>query len=392
MELSFRKIKKVLQGDGNRLTIVFGYVGLLVGMLLLLLCLQLFFDIQKALNINSGSNGFDYISLSKSITNENMGSANNFSASDIDQLKQLPEVEDISALQTNEYYVHVSAGSTIPFSTDLFLESVNESFLDTLPLDFKWQEGQTTVPVIFSSDFLEMYNVFAPAQGLPQISPQTLKAVNLNLECAGPRGRAVFKANVVALSDRVQSILVPLNFMNWSNQHFAGVTSPAPSRVYLKVRDANDPRLISWLQNHGYHLNEERFKYGKLKGVLQNVVAGLTVLGILVLLLAMILFSFVIKLNISKSRDNLVLLYTLGYNKKWLSDSLAKTWLPVYLTILILALVSVQLLHIAFVNLIGNIKLDILLHWSVFACAALFPIILFWLINSLIKRELSRIL
>ena len=76
----------------------------------------------------------------------------------------------------------------MPFRTDMFLESMNADFIDTVPPNFKWQPGQETVPLIFSSDFLEIYNVFAPAQGLPQISPQTITSVNIILECAGPNG------------------------------------------------------------------------------------------------------------------------------------------------------------------------------------------------------------
>ena len=41
----------------------------------------------------------------------------------------------------------------------------------------------TNVPIIFSSDFLEIYNVFAPSQDLPQLSEKTISSVNIILEC-----------------------------------------------------------------------------------------------------------------------------------------------------------------------------------------------------------------
>ena len=50
------------------------------------------------------------------------------------------------------------------------MEAIDNSFIDTVPPTFTWTEGQQDVPVIVSADFLELYNIFAPGYGLPQIS------------------------------------------------------------------------------------------------------------------------------------------------------------------------------------------------------------------------------
>lgn len=89
---------------------------------------------------------------------------------------------------------------------------MDNDFIDTVPPSFTWQEGQQSIPVIFSSDMLEMYNVFAPSYDLPQMSPATASNVNLSLRCEGALGEMSFQANIVAFSDRVSSVLVPENF------------------------------------------------------------------------------------------------------------------------------------------------------------------------------------
>src|ERR1019366_6371672 len=274
---------------------------------------------------------------------------------------------------SNQFRVRATAGDIIPFSTDLFLESIDNDFIDTLPLSFVWQPGQTIVPIIFSSDFLEMYNVFAPAQGLPQLSEKTISSVNIILECSGPNETLNFKGNIVALSDRINSLLVPKTFMDWSNLHLSGNTATRISRVYIKTKDANDPKLISFLDQQDYHLNKDKVKFSRIKSILQNIVSALGVFGILVIVMALMLFSFYLQLMIAKSRDNLRLLLTLGYSPRWLANSVAKTWLPVYLVIIITALIITQLLHLLFLQLSFVNKEDIssLLHWSVWLIAIL---------------------
>ncbi|RYZ45620.1 MAG: hypothetical protein EOP49_24835, partial [Sphingobacteriales bacterium] len=168
---------------------------------------------------NVRKEGFDYVSVSKVITNENMGRDNRFSRAEVEKIKQEPFVEDAAALTSNQFRAMINAGNIIPFSTDIFLESIKEDFLDTLPANFRWSPGQRHVPVIFSADYLEMYNIFAPSQDLPQLSAATIGAVNIILECSGPGGVHTFTAGIVALSDRINSVLVPEAFLTFANKN-----------------------------------------------------------------------------------------------------------------------------------------------------------------------------
>ena len=168
MELSYKKIQPLIISGKNIFSKWLGYFGLWVGVLLLLISLQMFVNIQQLLKENTPrkSGGYDFISISKTITNDNMGKDNSFSNPDLIDLKKQPGIEGVSPLIANQFRVRATAGEIIPFSTDLFLESIDNDFIDTVPPSFTWQPGQLIVPVIFSSDLLEMYNVFAPAQGL----------------------------------------------------------------------------------------------------------------------------------------------------------------------------------------------------------------------------------
>ncbi|MGN6532181.1 MAG: ABC transporter permease [Ginsengibacter sp.] len=396
MPLSYKNIEPFIISGKNNFSKWLGYFGLGIGVLLLLVAMQMFVNIQQLLKENAPrkSGGYDFISISKTITNANMGKDNSFTNEDLLKLKEQPTIAGVAPLISNKFRVRATAGDIIPFSTDLFLESIDDNFIDTVPPSFTWQPGQIVVPIIFSSDFLEMYNVFAPAQGLPQLSAKTISSVNIILECSGPYGTQNFKGNIVALSDRINSLLVPQTFMNWSNFYFMRDTSVHAARVYIKTKDANDPKLINYLDQQDYHLNKDKVKFSRIKSILQNIVSALGVFGILVIVLALMLFSFYLQLMIAKSKDNLRLLLTLGYSPKWLATSVAKTWLPVYLSIILAALILTEILHLLFLQLsfVSRANLPGLLHWSVWLTAIVLFIITILINLRLVKKELEEIL
>ena len=394
MPLSFKNIALLLNTNKNKISKWISYFGLGIGVVLLLSSMQMFININNLLKENNPrKNGFDFISITKVITNENMGKDNSFKDDELAEIKSQPTVQDAAPLISNQYRVKGSAGTIIPFSTDLFLESIDNNFIDTVPPTFTWQPGQQTVPIIFSSDFLELYNVFAPSQDLPQLSAKTVSSVNIILEVYGAAGVQNFKGNIVALSDRINSILVPKSFMEWSNQTLGGVTKVKPSRIYIKTKDANDPQLISFLENKNYHLNKDKTKFGRIKKVLQNIVSALGVFGILVIVLALMLFSFYLQLMIAKSKENLQLLLTLGYSPNWLSKTVAKTWIPVYVFVVIASVVITALLHYTFVKIsfVERNDLSYFLHWSVLAVALLLLALSVFTNYRLVKKELYRI-
>src|SRR5688572_27329794 len=89
--------------------------------------------------------GFDFISITKTVTNESMGrpEQNLFRQEEINEIKALPFVDDVAPLAGNRFRVQFSGGNIIPYKTDFFLESIENSFIDTVPPNFTWTEGQS---------------------------------------------------------------------------------------------------------------------------------------------------------------------------------------------------------------------------------------------------------
>ena len=387
-------ILPLLDTSKNKISKWLSYFGLGIGVILLLSSMQMFININSLLKDNNAKkNGYDFISITKVITNENMGKDNTFKEDELAEIKKQTTVEDAVPLISNQYRAKASAGTIIPFSTDLFLESIDNDFIDSVPPAFTWQPGQPVVPIIFSSDFLELYNIFAPSQDLPQLSGKTISSVNIFLEIYGATGVQNFRGTIVGLTDRINSILVPKSFMEWSNKNFGGVSKVNPSRIYIKTKDANNPQLISYLDHKNYHLNKDKTKFGRVKKVLQNIVSALGIFGILVIVLALMLFSFYLQLMIARSKENLQLLLTLGYSPNWLSKTVAKTWIPVYVSVVIAAMVITAILHYAFVKIsfVERNELSYFLHCAVLAVGVLLLILSVFTNYRLVKKELYRI-
>jgi hypothetical protein len=353
----------------HRTSRLFSYAGLGIGVLLLLCCVQLFININQLLkDRNPSKSGYDFISITKKITNENIAEDHSFSANDIAELKAQKFIADATPLLGNQFVASATGGATLPFTTDIFLEAIDENFIDTVPASFTWQEGQQVVPIIIASDYMELYNtVFAPSRDLPQVSESTISALLLQIECRGVYGTKVFQGNIVALSDRINSVLVPKNFLEWANKNIANISNSTPSRLYIKTTDANDVDFLNFLQKKNYQVNKDKTKFGRVKQVLQAIVSGLGGFALLVILLAMMLFSFYLQLMIARSKDNLQLLLTLGYSPGWLSNTVAKKWVPIYVGIVLVSLLLTQVFQYFFQQsfLNGRDDLSMWIHWSV---------------------------
>lgn len=393
MNLSFKHIAPFLSSRQNRLSRWLSYFGLGIGVLLLLAAIQMYVNINSLLqDKNPKRTGFDFISVTKTITNENMARDNRFTEADLATIKQQSFITDAALLKANQFKVVAGAGDIIPFSTDIFIEAIKTDFIDTVPASFTWKDGQAEVPVIFSSDFLEMYNVFAPSWDLPLLSEKSASGVNIFLRCTGHNGERQFKAHIVAFSDRINSILVPENFLEQLNKELEGAEHVPASRIFIKTKDANSTELLKYLQENNYHVNKDKTKFGRVKQVLEAIVTGLAGFGILVIILAMVLFAFYLQLMIARSKENLQLLLTLGYSPGWLSRTVAKKWIPVYIMVVAVAVALTALLHWGFQHFVmkDREELSPFVHWSVLVTAVvllcLSVMVNFRLIRKLLKN------
>lgn len=395
MNPSFKPIRPLLQTGSNAFSRWFSYLGLGMGVLLLLCSIQMYINLQLLVEKgNIRKNGFDFIPITKNAPVESRQLKNMFTQQEMDEMKAQPFIVDIAPVMANQFRVQLSAGTALPLETEFFLESLDNDFLDTVPPSFTWHEGQESLPIIFSSDFFDLYNVvFAPGQNLPQFSKKTATALAFLITCYGNGRERSFIGKIVAYSDRVNSVLVPKSFLEWANKSFGPQKPVEASRIFIKTKDANNPDLLRFLDQKNYSVNKDKTILGRNKMILQSIFSGLGVFGLMVVILALMLFSFYLQLVIARSKDNLQLLLILGYSPSWMSRKVSGRFLPVYVSIVLVALALTQLMQWAFCEfvMISHPELSPAIHWSIIAVALSLIGLSFFTNYRMVKNLLSRL-
>lgn len=238
----------------------------------------------------------------------------NFSLAEIKALQTAPFTRRLGYLESNHFQATLSASKFINFSTIAFFESVPDEFLDEPTPEFHWREGQRRLPIVVSQDFLNLYNFgFALSKNLPQVSREAIKMVPFEVSISGPGGSEVFEGQIVGFSERISSVLVPPAFMKWANKEIAQHREEPPSRVILQVESISDPSITNFLANNRMITDLERLQLGKTGNILNLALKVASLLGLVFLTLAFILFSTNFSLILAEAQNDIRLLIELGY-------------------------------------------------------------------------------
>ena len=317
-------LKKLFQKNRNPFQIIGAAVGAFLGLFLLLLSLQIYFDFQKILR--GSSDGDNYITINKpvSLANTFLGKSV-FSEANIKEIENQSNTlgtEGVGIFTANRFKVGASS-RMMGFYTELFFESIPESFIDVQDSKFRWYEGQNEIPIIMSKDYLALYNFgFALSQGLPQFTPSTISQVSVDITIRGKGREQVFAGRIIGFSERINSILVPERFMKYANDNFGDQPDIGASRLLLKVKNPYDKNLTRFLEEKGYEISSGRLIGGRLTTILNAVISSVFVIGFLLMILSVIVFILNYQLIISKSAPDIRLLLQIGYRPSQITSVL----------------------------------------------------------------------
>lgn len=120
-------------------------------------------------------------------------------------------------------------------SSELFFESVPDEFVDVSLKDWKYDEGSREVPIILPRTYINMYNFgFAQSRSLPKISDGLIGMIDFRIYIHGNGHQDEYKGNVIGFSNRLNTILVPQKFMDWSNKYYSPAEKSNPTRLIMK--------------------------------------------------------------------------------------------------------------------------------------------------------------
>lgn len=341
----FDLLKKIIQTGVGKTRFLMAAVGLGIAMLLILIAIQAHTNFSQLLYSTKNQNETaDFLVINKTITNAMMGQSAKsiFTPEEIANIRKQPFVQAFGLVTSSQYKVVMQAPGDLHFATDMFFEAVPDSFLDVKNDEWKWSEGDRTIPIILPNDFLNLYNFgFSLSQDLPQISQETVKALPLQVSISGNLITDQYMGHVVGFSDRISSFLVPASFMSWANAKYGTATAIGTSRVIIKTPDPSNPALVKFLEDNGYTTNQDKLKFSKTRMIVQTIVSVVGFFGLILLFFALLVFSMFIQLVIASCKREIQLLVILGTAPKQLQRYLLKQFVPLYIVIGILSLLLV---------------------------------------------------
>lgn len=340
-------LKKIIRSGTGRSRYIMAMTGLSFAIILILAAVQLQADYRDLLySKNNRDSVANFLVINKTITDQNLG-ATGLTESEIKDLQNQVYVESVGLLTPSRFKASIqSASDRFPFYTDIAFESVPKEFIDITAKDWTWNENAMFIPIIAPNMFLDFYNFqFSFSQNLPQLTQQVVKMIVFKVNVYGPKGMVTFNGRVVGFSDRISSLLVPEEFMNWGNTVFGKKQDLKPSRVIIKTRDAGNPQLTAYLKGKNLSTDADKTRFSKYRRVVDIVVSISGITGIILFSFALLVFTLFIQLTVASSREDIRLLITLGTSPSQLRGFLFLRFLPGTLVIILVSFCMVGIIQ-----------------------------------------------
>lgn len=324
-------------------------LGAFLGVFFLLFTLQAYLDFSQLLSHKKELIHAEYLIINKRISMlSSLGGIRTFSSSEQKELAELDGVVRIAPFRSNQFPVSGSImagmqGANRGLAAELFFESVPNGMIDGELEQFNWTPGDQEIPILIPSNYLKLYNFgFAPSQGMPQVSPQTLSQVGFQLRFDSLGIPIYKKARIVSYTERIPTILVPDAFLAYANEAYVATNkSPDASRLIVEVKDPSNTTLLQYMDEHGYETNEEQLKNARLSNALKMIGGILGFISILILLLSFLGFFQYAELSLNRNAYEIKTLLDLGIKP-------AQLYQP-YFRVLVIMMGSISLLAILLV-------------------------------------------
>ena len=343
---------QILWKDHSRAHLLGAFLGTLAGFVLLLAGIQFYMDIKEVLSDNRDLLDPEYIVINKKVNiGQTLGlSKVGFKPNEIEEIRAQPFADQVAPFISNEFPVSAyTENERFPdFYTDLFFEAIPDEFIDVKSEEWQWDLEKGTIPVIIPQDYLNLYNFgFAPSQGLPQIPKGVISMVNFKLRLQG-QGRGNFddyQGRIVGFSNRVNSIMVPLDFLEWANQKYGYFKKSDPSQVIMVSKNPTDPSIIRFLEDRGYDTIREKLKSSRMNIILKFVLSFLVIVAAIIIGLAFLVFLLSLQLMISRSSEKIRRLNKLGFHYREISRP--------YILLLLLLMAGITALSLLLTSLLA---------------------------------------
>lgn len=330
----------------------------LFGMAVVLLAIQFYFDVSPMFDGEDSFLKKQLIVVSKHIgaAGTLSGEDNFFSDKDEKDLAAQKFAKNVGAFHSSQYKVTaaMSVGGDNAVTTDLFFDAVPDGFVDVPKDVWHYRPGDDQVPIILPRSYLTLYNFgFAQSRGLPKISEGLAGMIDVRVIVNSAGKHETFKGKVVGFSGRVNSILVPLDFMQWSNARFAPDGDDSPTRLVFETDNPADPEIAKYMDDKGYDIVDDQLDAGKMTYFLRVVTGIVFSVGLIISVLSFYILMLSVYLLVEKNSDKIENLLLIGYSPSRTSKPYIVLMVSMNAVVLLLALAGVYFVRNYYVDLLS---------------------------------------
>ena len=335
----------------------------LFGMFIVLLGIQFYHDIVPVFSAEDGFMKSNYVIINKTIGTANTlsGRTNTFTQDEIQDIESQKFVEKVGIFTSTNYKVEAFMGinGKKVFNSELFFESVPDEFVD-VPLDeWKYREGDSEVPIVLPRTYISMYNFgFAQNRSLPKISEGLMGMIDFDIIIHGNGNNGQFKGKVIGFSNRLNTILVPQAFMDWSNRKFA-TEEQNPTRVIVELINPADENISSYLANNMFEIDKGSLDAEKTLYFLKIMVMLVMVIGLIISVLSFYILMLSIYLLVQKNSTKMKNLMLMGYTPKQVGQPYQLLTIALNLLVLLIAWVVLWMVRSYYMDMIETVFPDI---------------------------------
>lgn len=330
----------------------------LFGMAVVLLSVQFYFDVSPMFGSEDSFLKKQFLVVSKHIgaAGTLSGSDNSFSQGEQNNLAAQKFAKSVGAFHSSQYKVTaaMSVGGGNAVTTDLFFDAVPDKFVGVSKDVWNYTPGSQDVPIIMPRSYLTLYNFgFAQSRGLPKISEGLAGMIDVRVVVNSAGRHETFKGKVVGFSGRINSILVPLDFMEWSNARFAPDGDDSPTRLIVEADNPADPEIARYMDAKGYDIADDQLDAGKMTYFLKVVTGIVFSVGLLISALSFYILMLSVYLLVEKNSDKIENLLLIGYSPSRASKPYIKLMVLMNALVLVLALAGVYFARQHYVDLLA---------------------------------------
>lgn len=351
-----RLVWKLLRSHISVFELAIYFVANLIGVVIILVGAQAYSDFKPMLTGEQSLIANDYMVISKTVRRIGVNTSQ-FSEEELKDLAQQDFVVSMGEFSSARYEIYASvefAGEGL--GTMLFFESIPDKFVDVSTEEWRFDPTKdSTIPIILPRNYLNLYNMgFSQSQNFPQITENLIKQVELDVVISG-RGRSDdFKGRIVGFSDRLNTILVPQEFMEWSNNRYAYDEDVNVSRIILEVENPSAPEVQEYLAACDLVAEGEASRGDKMQVLLTICVMVIVTIGSIFCALSIMILALSINLLLQKNVDKLKNLVLIGYAPQRVSAPYIRLTLCINVAILLCGIVITAIVRNAYAGLLAD--------------------------------------